>query len=188
MIRFYLKITLIISVRIWLSVAKIETDCQLKKLRMLCSYFSSAFIVARGTLLFKMVISIFKTKNLNFYRSDNFLHSNALGECFKISKRNPSHSECRNPTYLKEVEKVFKYWVTQKSNIIYIVASYTLCSTFPGITCYTGLILRMHNFYSNGISSDIWWKHIFISGTLVYRIHTGLVQILLYADIQTKEI
>ena len=62
--------------------------------------------------------SIFKTKNLNFYISDNFLHSNALGECFKISKRNPGHSECRNPTYLKEVEKVFKYWVTQKSGII----------------------------------------------------------------------
>ena len=100
MIRFYLKVTLIISVRIWLSVTKIETDCQLRKLRILWSYFSSAFIVARGTLLFKMVISIFKTKNLNCYRSDNFLHSNALGECFKISKRNPSHSECRNPTYL----------------------------------------------------------------------------------------
>ena len=121
-----------------------------------------------------------------------FLHSNALGESFKISKRNPCHSECRNSTYLKEVEKVFKYWVTQKPNIIYIVASYTLCSTFPGITCCTGfisaVILRMHNFYSNGISSDICWKDIFISGTLVYRIHTRLVQILLYADIQTKEI
>ena len=167
MIRFYLKINLIISVRIWLSVAKTETDCQLRKLRILCSYFSSAFIVARGTLLFKMVISISKTKNLNFYISDNFLHSNALGECFK---------------------KVFKYWVTQKSNIINIVPSYTLCSTFPGITSCTGFILRMHNFYSNGISSDICWKHIFISGTLVYRIHTGLIQILLYADIQTKEI
>ena len=189
MIRFYLKITLIISVRrIWLSVTKIETDCQLRKLRILCSYFSSAFIVARGTLLFKKVISIFKTKNLNFYLSDNFLHSNALGECFKISKRNPSHSEWRNPTYLKEVEKVFKYRVTQKSNIINIVASYTLCSTFPGITSCTGFILRMHNFYSNGISSDNCWKHVFISGTLVYRIHIGLVQILLYADIQTKEI
>ena len=163
MIRFYLKITLIlqISVRLWLSMAKIETDCQLRKLRILCSYFSSAFIVTRGTLLFKMVISIFKTKNLNFYISDNFLHSNALGECFKISKRNPSHSECRNPTYLKEVEKVFKYWVTQKSNIIYIVASYTLCSTFPGITCCTSFKLRMHTFYSNGISSDICWKDIY---------------------------
>ena len=121
MIRFYLKITLIISVRIWLSVAKTDTDSQLRKLRILCSYFSSAFIVARRTLLFKMVISIFKTKNLNFYISDNFLHSNALGECFKISKRNPGHSECRNPTYLKEVEKVFKYWVTQKSGIIIIL-------------------------------------------------------------------
>ena len=33
MIRFYLKITLIlqISVRLWLSMAKIETDCQLRK-------------------------------------------------------------------------------------------------------------------------------------------------------------
>ena len=103
-----------------------------------------------------MVISIFKSKNLNFYISDNFLHSNTLGECFKISKRNPSHSECRNPTYLKEVEKVFKYWVTQKSK-----SSYTLCSTFPGITCCTGFKLRMHNFYSNGISSDICWKHIY---------------------------
>ena len=122
MIRFYLKITLIISVRIWLSVAKTETDCQLRKLRILCSYFSSAFIVARGTLLFKMVISIFKAKNLNFYISDNFLHSNAWGGGgVKISKRNPSHSECRNPTYLKEVEKVFKYWVTQKSCIIIIL-------------------------------------------------------------------
>ena len=121
MIRFYLKINLIISVRIWLSVAKTETDCQLRKLRILCSYFSSAFIVARGTLFFKIVISIFTTKNLNFYISDNFLHSDALGECFKISKRNPSHSECRNPTYLKEVEKVFKYWVTQKSGIIIIL-------------------------------------------------------------------
>ena len=121
MIRFYLKITVIISVRIWLSVAKIETDCLLRKLRILCSYFSSAFIVARGTLLFKMVISIFKTKNLNFYISDNFLHSNALGECFKISQRNPSHSKRRNSTYLKKLEKVFKHWVTQKSNIIYIV-------------------------------------------------------------------
>ena len=143
MIRFYLKITLIlqISVRLWLSMAKIETDCQLRKLRILCSYFSSAFIVARRTLLFKMVISIFKTKNLNFYISDNFLHSNALGECFKISKRNPSHSKCRNSTYLKELEKVFKYWVTQKSK-----SSYTLCSTFPGITCCTGFKLRMHNF------------------------------------------
>ena len=69
MIRFYLKITLIlqISVRLWLSMAKIETDCQLRKLRILCSYFISAFIVARRTLLFKMLISIFKTKNLNFY-------------------------------------------------------------------------------------------------------------------------
>ena len=89
---------------------------------------------------------------------------------------------------LKEVEKVFKYRVTQKSNIINIVASYTLCSTFPGITSCTGFILRMHNFYSNGISNDNCWKHIFISGTLVYRIHIGLVQILVYADIQTKEI
>ena len=185
MIRFYLKITLIlqISVRLWLSMAKIETDCQLRKLRILCSYFSSAFIVARGTLLFKMVISIFKTKNLNFYISDNFLHSNALGECFKISKRNPSQSKCRNSTYLKELEKVFKYWVTQKSK-----SSYTLCSTFPGITCCTGFKLRMHNFYSNGISTDICWKDIFISGTVVYRIHTRLVQVLFYADIQTKEI
>ena len=130
-----------------------------------------------------MVISIFKTKNLNFYISDNFLHSNALGECFKISKHNPSHSKCRNSTYLKEPEKVFKYWVTQKSK-----SSYTLCSTFPGITCCTGFKLRMHNFYSNGISCDICWKDIFISGTLVYRIHTRLVQILLYDDIQTKEI
>ena len=135
-----------------------------------------------------MAISIFKTKNLNFYVSDDFLHSNSLGECFKISKRNPLHSECRNSTFLKELEKVFKYWVTQKSNIIYIVASYTLCATFPGITCCTGFKLRNHNFYSNGISSDICWKDIFISGTLVYRIHTRLVQILLYADIQTQEI
>ena len=124
MIRFYLKITLIISVRIWLSMAK--QDYQLRKLRILCSYFSSALIVARRTLLFEMVISIFKTKNLNFYISDNFLHSNALGECFKISKRNPSHSKCRNSTYFKELEKVFKYWVTQKSK-----SSYTLFSTFP---------------------------------------------------------
>ena len=124
---------------------------------------------------------------MNFYISDNFLHSNALGECFKISKRNPSHSEWRNPTYLKEVEKVFKYWVTQKSNIINIVASYTFCSTFPGVTSWTGFILRMHNFYSNVISSDICWKHIFISGTLVYRIHIGLVQILLYADIYKQK-
>ena len=108
-----------------LSMAKIETDCQLRKLRILCSYFSSAFIVARGTLLFKMVISISKTKNLNFYISDNFLHSNALGECFK---------------------KVFKYWVTQKSNIINIVPSYTLCSTFPGITSCTGFILLDQQF------------------------------------------
>ena len=83
MIRFYLKITLIISVRIWLSAAKTETDCQLRKLRILCSYFSSAFIVARRTLLFKMVISIFKTKNLNFYTSNNFLHSNALGDAIQ---------------------------------------------------------------------------------------------------------
>ena len=85
MIRFYLKITLIlqISVRLWLSMAKIETDCQLRKLRILCSYFSSAFIVARRTLLFKMVISIFKTKNLNFYTSNNFLHSNALGDAIQ---------------------------------------------------------------------------------------------------------
>ena len=117
-----------------------------------------------------------------------FLHSNALGESFKISKRNPCHSECRNSTYFKELEKVFKYWVTQKSNIIYIVASYTLCSTFLDITRCAGFILRMHNFYSNGISCDICWKEIFISGTLVYRIHTRLVQFLLYADIQTKEI
>ena len=133
-----------------------------------------------------MAISIFKTKNLNFYISDDFLHSNSLGKCFKISKRNPLHSECRNSTFLKELEKVFKYWVTQKSNIIYIVASYTLCATFPGITRCTGFILRMHNFYSNGISKDICWKDIFISGTIVYRIHTRLVQILLYSDIQSK--
>ena len=124
MIRFYLKITLIlqISVRLWLSMAKIETDCQLRKLRILCSYFSSAFIVARGTLRFKMVISIFKTKNLNFYISDNFLHSNALGECFKISKRNPSHSECRNSTYLKELEKVFKVgWPRNRNQVTLFV-------------------------------------------------------------------
>ena len=69
-----------------------------------------------------------------------------------------------------------------------MVASYTLCSKFPGITCCTGFILRMHYFYSNGISRGIGWKDIFISETLVYRIHTRLVQILLYADIQTKEI
>ena len=35
------------------------------------------------TLLFKMVISIFKTKNLNFYTSNNFLHSNALGDAIQ---------------------------------------------------------------------------------------------------------
>ena len=119
-------------------MAKIETDCQLRKLRILCSYFSSAFIVARRTLLFKMVISIFKTKNLNFYTSDNFLHSNALGECFKISKRNPSHSKCRNSTYLKELEKVFKYWVTQKSK-----SSYTLCTTFVLASNYECIIFRV---------------------------------------------
>ena len=68
------------------------------------------------------------------------------------------------------------------------VASYTLCSKFPGITCCTGFILRMYYFYSNGISRGIGWKDIFISETLVYRIHTRLVQILLYADIQTQEI
>ena len=57
----------------------------------------------------------------------------------KKSKPNPRHSECRNST----------------------VASYTLCATFPGITCCTGFILRMHTFYSHGISRDICWKDIY---------------------------
>ena len=39
-----------------------------KMLRVLCSYFSLAFIVAKRTLLIKMVISLFKTKNLKFYK------------------------------------------------------------------------------------------------------------------------
>ena len=71
MIRFYLKITLIlqIRVRLWLSMAKIETDCQIRKkleiqlcLRILCSYFSSAFIVTRRTLLFEWQFQFLKLR------------------------------------------------------------------------------------------------------------------------------
>ena len=105
--------------------------------------------------------------------SDIFFYSNELGECFKISKRKPCHSKCRNSTCLKEVENVFKYWVTQKSK--YIDTSYTFCSTFPGLTCCTGFKLRMHNFLSNRMSSDLCWNDTIISGSLVYRIHPSSV-------------
>ena len=60
----------------------------------------------------------------------------------------PCHSKCRNSTCSKDLENVFKYWVTPKSK--YIVASYTFCSTFPGLTRCTCFKLRMHNVSSNG--------------------------------------
>ena len=107
-------------------------------MRILCSYFSLTFVVAKRALLFKYkkvwLFHFLKLRIWNFI-SDNLFHSNASGDILNRTRKRFS-----------------KYWMTQKSKFILQVK---FCSIFPGLTCCFGSKLRMQKFYSNRMSSEI---------------------------------